>query len=147
MVNRRGVTSRVEFIKSPLNFYCPESPWRDFAPMRRAINGESPGEPFSGFPGDSRVKKWAATCSPACQGSTIGAGGLNFSVRDGMGRGGTPPLWPPECHFIVSTSGQERNANERHMTWRSFGQLVALGFDVAVFTPAPYRRRRLRRPS
>ena len=29
----------------------------------------------------------------------------------------------------------------------SFGQLVALGFDVAVFTPAPYQRRRLRRPS
>ena len=28
-----------------------------------------------------------------------------------------------------------------------FGQLVALGFDVAVFTPAPYQRRRLRRPS
>ena len=51
--------------------------------MRRAINAESPGEPFSGSPGDSRVKKWAATCSPACQGSTIGAGGLNFSVRDG----------------------------------------------------------------
>ena len=31
-----------------------ESPRRDFAPMRRAINAESPGEPFSGSPGDSR---------------------------------------------------------------------------------------------
>ena len=30
---------------------------------------------------------------------------------------------------------------------KSFGQLVTLGFDVAVFTPAPYQRRRLRRPS
>ena len=29
----------------------------------------------------------------------------------------------------------------------SIGQLVALGFDVTVFTPAPYQRRRLRRPS
>ena len=29
----------------------------------------------------------------------------------------------------------------------SFGQLVALGFDVTVFTPAPYQRRRLQRPS
>ena len=28
----------------------------------------------------------------------------------------------------------------------SFGQLVALGFDVTVFTPAPYRRPRLGRP-
>ena len=27
------------------------------------------------------------------------------------------------------------------------GQLVVLGFDVAVFTPAPYQRRSLRRPS
>ena len=25
----------------------------------------------------------------------------------------------------------------------SLGQLVALGFDVAVFTPAPYQRHRL----
>ena len=28
----------------------------------------------------------------------------------------------------------------------SFGRLVALGFAIAGFTPAPYRRRRLRRP-
>ena len=28
----------------------------------------------------------------------------------------------------------------------SFGQLVALGFDVTVFTPAPYQRPRLGRP-
>ena len=27
-----------------------------------------------------------------------------------------------------------------------FGLLVALGFDVAVFTPAPYQRVRLTRP-
>ena len=29
----------------------------------------------------------------------------------------------------------------------AFGQLVQLGFDVAVFTPAAYQRRSLRRPS
>ena len=28
-----------------------------------------------------------------------------------------------------------------------FGQLVALGFDVTVFTPTPYQRCRLQRPS
>ena len=28
----------------------------------------------------------------------------------------------------------------------SFGQLVVLGFDVAVFTPTPYQRSRLERP-
>ena len=27
---------------------------------------------------------------------------------------------------------------------KAFGQLVALGFDVTVFTPAPYQRRSLR---
>ena len=29
----------------------------------------------------------------------------------------------------------------------SFGQLVPLGFDIAAFTPAAYRRRSLQRPS
>ena len=29
---------------------------------------------------------------------------------------------------------------------KDFGQLVQLGFDVAVFTPAAYQRRGLRRP-
>ena len=29
----------------------------------------------------------------------------------------------------------------------SLGQLVLLGFDIAVFTPAAYLRRRLQRPS
>ena len=32
------------------------------------------------------------------------------------------------------------------MPGKAFGQLVALGFDVAVFTPAPYLRPRLERP-
>ena len=30
---------------------------------------------------------------------------------------------------------------------KDLGQLVVLGFDVAVFTPAPYQRPRLGRPS
>ena len=32
-------------------------------------------------------------------------------------------------------------------TSESLGQLVVLGFDVTVFTPAPYQRPRLGRPS
>ena len=40
-----------------------------------------------------------------------------------------------------------RHAAEGTAETKAFGQLVALGFDVAVFTPAPYPRRRLRRPS
>ena len=37
--------------------------------------------------------------------------------------------------------------NPKYQPAESFGQLVALGFDVTVFTPAPYRRPRLGRPS
>ena len=36
-----------------------------------------------------------------------------------------------------------RKHDDQHET---FGQLVVLGFDVTVFTPAPYQRRSLRRP-
>ena len=32
-------------------------------------------------------------------------------------------------------------------SFESFGQLVRLGFDVTVFTPASYQRPRLGRPS
>ena len=38
--------------------------------------------------------------------------------------------------------GTAENITEKKV----YGQLVALGFDVAVFTPAPYQRRSLRRP-
>ena len=37
--------------------------------------------------------------------------------------------------------------NSKYQPVESFGQLVALGFDVTVFTPAAYLRRRLQRPS
>ena len=83
----------------------------------------------------------------------------------GMGRGETPPLSPPDMG--------DMRLRYRHLSWKknisclqhnrridscnttesvcqgrkALGQLVALGFDVAVFTPAPYQRRRLRRPS
>ena len=43
---------------------------------------------------------------------------------------------PLVSETIVSTTCEE-----------SLGQLVLLGFDIAVFTPAAYLRRRLQRPS
>ena len=43
---------------------------------------------------------------------------------------------PLVSETIVSTTCEE-----------SLGQLVLLGFDVTVFTPAAYLRRRLQRPS
>ena len=39
------------------------------------------------------------------------------------------------------------NTAENTALAERLGQLVALGFDVAVFTPAPYPRPRLGRPS
>ena len=46
------------------------------------------------------------------------------------------------------TQGQVLITVERMSTnAKAFGQLVVLGFDIAVFTPAPYQRRSLRRPS
>ena len=60
--------------------------------------------------------------------------------------------------YTLVFTGKERNSpksNARKTHDRSkhdairkkrFGLLVALGFDVAVFTPAPYRRPRLGRP-
>ena len=40
-----------------------------------------------------------------------------------------------------------QNNSKYDLPKESFGQLVVLGFDVTVFTPAPYQRRRLQRPS
>ena len=47
-----------------------------------------------------------------------------------------------EIHTLSSTL----HLKVQH-TAKVFGQLVVLGFDVTVFTPAPYQRRSLRRPS
>ena len=100
----------------------------------------------------------AATYSPAIR-STIGAVGLNFSVRNGK-RWNTnaittrmtdilnfsfafaaPCLEPLTLHrfFWQYNFGQARHGGAA----ASFGQLVRLGFDVTVFTPASYLRHRL----
>src|SRR5690606_16178139 len=109
----------------------------------------------------------AATYSPGCDPSTIGAAGLNFSVRDGKRWGpcagppnvfwyqvsGTPymVLYPISwIWFTVSCVYIElsrKDYNRKASSVQVFGQLVPLGCAVACFTPAAYRRRRLRRPS
>ena len=40
----------------------------------------------------------------------------------------------------------EPTTTENMADAKAYGQLVVLGFDVTVFTPAPYQRRSLRRP-
>ena len=93
----------------------------------------------------------AASYSPALHRSTIGATGLNFSVRNGK-------RWNPGAiaalNFLRNRSNFERVkqncAATRPKTTpygvESLGQLVALGCDVTVYTPAPYQRPRLGRP-
>ena len=56
------------------------------------------------------------------------------------------------CH--TRTDARTKNPENDSITVESmrlaakaFGQLVVLGFDVTVFTPAPYQRRSLQRPS
>ena len=121
----------------------------------------------------------AATYSPTVR-STIGADGLNFSVRNGKRWDPvtittimnltcfylfshtllyflSSPLLSTRCYpfagccsfALKSKTSIKRRPAYAHTTHnvQSFGQLVVLGFDVTVFTPAPYLRRRLQRPS
>ena len=75
--------------------------------------------------------------------STIGAAGLNFSVRNGK-------RWNPGAYATLMRDMTEllpdliRNGEKNNnSTEKSSGQLVALGFAVTGFTPAPYQRHRL----
>ena len=112
-----------------------------------------PGRRLSQAGSREPIKK-AASYSPALLCSTIGAGGLNFSVRNGK-------RWDPAAiatrSIITGVTDGTHKTRQRTVprapqkkaarAKEDFGQLVALGFDVAVFTPAPYQRRSLRRPS
>src|SRR5690554_3072430 len=99
----------------------------------------------------------AATYSPGCDPSTIGAAGLNFSVRDGKRWGpcaGPPNVCDPgngTCTFpasnVLCLEVSCKDYNRKASSVQVFGQLVPLGCAVACFTPAAYRRRRLRRPA
>ena len=114
-------------------------------------------------PAAPRVKR-AASCSPALLCSTIGAGGLNFSVRNGK-RWDPAAIATPHGLTAAQAKPHGHSPSTRHPCDRAarraaaaaasdappaaeaFGQLVALGFGVAASTPAPYQRRGLRRPS
>ena len=93
--------------------------------------------------------KVAASYSPALHCSTIGAGGLNFSVRNGKRwdpAAITTYIWgltPCTQDLTVTTPSPETITSDNNSTAKAFGQLVVLGFDVTVFTPAPYQRHRL----
>ena len=90
-------------------------------------------------------EKTAATYSPAGR-STIGADGLNFSVRDGK-------RWDPVALATWKglTCGGSEGAGKKGGEGRQkgkpraerLGPLVGLGCGVAAYTPAPYQRHRL----
>ena len=92
------------------------------------------------------VEKKAATYSPTVR-STIGAAGLNCSVRDGK-------RWNPRAMAASMTDKpRQRQNNKKGKRQRGiptkkgnqgrFGRLVMLGCDVAIYTPASYLRHRL----
>ena len=79
--------------------------------------------------------------------STIGASGLNFSVRYGKRCDTGAIATQVFCVFHRHSGKTDRQRQEARSLRKSLGQLVLLGFAVAGFTPAAYQRRRLRRPS
>ena len=92
------------------------------------------------------IEKKAATYSPTVR-STIGAAGLNCSVRDGK-------RWNPRAMAASMTDKpRQRQNNKKGKRQRGiptkkgnqgrFGRLVMLGCDVATYAPASYRRHRL----
>ena len=92
------------------------------------------------------IEKKAATYSPTVR-STIGAAGLNCSVRDGK-------RWDPRAMAASMTDKpRQRQNNKKGKRQRGiptkkgnqgrFGRLVMLGCDVATYAPASYRRHRL----
>ena len=97
------------------------------------------------------VWKEAATYSPALHCSTIGASELNFSVRNGKRWDLTAITTWNGLWRICTQAKQDNELNIQLKLWtflkKVFGQLVMLGFDIAVFTPASYQRHRLWRPS
>ena len=126
-------------------------------------NEKSPPEDFSSGGLHSLDEKRRLPTLPHCIAVPSAQAGLTSLF--GMGRGGTPPLSPPDMGDMrlryrqiswkknISSLKHNRRIDSRNTTEsvclgrKALGQLVALGFDVAVFTPAPYQRRRLRRPS
>ncbi len=94
----------------------------------------------------------AATYSPGNDPSTIGAAGLNFSVRDGKrwdpcagppkSSHGSPCIVPVAAVPLTGTVTDMFSA-ETVQSVQVFGQLVPLGYDIAAFTPVAYQRHRL----
>ena len=93
--------------------------------------------------------KTAATYSPTLYRSTIGVSELNFSVRNGKRWNLTAKttLMSYIEHILQAIKStlliSEYNSKSTSTSRESLGQLVMLGFDVTVFTPASYQRHRL----
>ena len=71
--------------------------------------------------------------------STIGAGGLNFSVRYGQ-------RWVPAAIAAPYAFGNRKTGTTSLIPPEASGQLVPLGFGIAAFAPAAYQRGSLPRP-
>ena len=131
--------------------------WWDARPGPQA-GIQKKSRPTGDEPGGRQHERRRHPTLPHC--SAVPSAQPGLTSLFGMGRGGTPAQWPPVFSFAwpmaacVAHSTQESNlpagtqrAPGKVSPVETFGQLVALGFGVAAFTPAPYQRRSLRRPS
>ena len=143
MVNQHKIP--INYTMQIHNFMCNQN--YSLFTLHSTLNNEK--GPLTNVGKRALSSKKAATYSPALHCSTIGAGGLNFSVRNGK-------RWNPAAiatwiRLTHSTQAitiiPNNNSKNKRLRYKSLGQLVVLGFDVTVFTPAPYQRRGLRRPS
>ena len=90
-----------------------------------------------------RRLRGAATYSSTC---VVPSAWTGLTALFGMGRGGAPSLWPPESFLTLVWKQLCMGGNGYICFSDSFGRLVLLGCDIAVYTPAIYLRRRLQRP-
>ena len=136
----------------------PRKPWGMGCAAGAAGGDTKKCRPTGDQPGGRQHERRRHPTLPHC--SAVPSAQPGLTSLFGMGRGGTPAQWPPVFSFAwpmaacVAHSTQESNlpagtkkAPGKVSPVETFGQLVALGFGVAAFTPAPYQRRSLRRPS
>ena len=149
--NRRAHTGPTSFCKSPQEDRTTSPPGFPF-PLSPRPQTESPSGRLGKAAGRAREcsKKTAAAYSPTC---AVPSARPGLTSLFGMGRGGTPaPSHLNDGHARHQRIRPEKRPprgkrtmreKKRTGTRKSFGQLVALGFAVTGFTPAPYQRHRL----
>ena len=90
-----------------------------------------------------QLSRQRPTLPGGCPPSTIGAGGLNFRVRDGNGCGPTAMVTGNPALFIRLPEGShllERSiASTSYFVLQALGRLVPVGTRITAITPPAYQ--------